>query len=95
MNPWVLAWGGNEAEIREQLEGLYGGGWADGSPYGVVDGESQVMLDAFKFDCVFYVSSLREGVLREDCELCVWNHNISIVSDSNLALGVLHRFFRH
>ena len=33
------------------------GGWADGSPYGVVDSGCRVMLVAFEFDGVFYVSN--------------------------------------
>ena len=45
------------------MQGNYmgGEGWAEGSPYGVVDSVCSVMLVAFEFDCVFYVSSLREG----------------------------------
>ena len=62
-----------------------GGGWADGSPYGVVDSECCVMLVAFKFDCAFYVSSLREGGLRDGCEFFKWNNmNISIATDSSV-----------
>ena len=40
-----------------------GAGWADGSPYGVADSGCRVILVAFKFDCIFYVGSLREGWL--------------------------------
>ena len=35
-----------------------GGGWADGSPYGVMSIGCRVMLVAFEFDGVFYVSDL-------------------------------------
>ena len=35
-----------------------GGGWADGSPYGVMYIGCCVMLVAFEFDGVFYVSNL-------------------------------------
>ena len=56
--------------IGDQLWGLHGGGGgAEGCPYGAVDSVYHVMFVAFEFDCVFYISSLREGGLREGGEL--------------------------